>query len=125
MGFKLRLRITTSTTNATAITSAYLTTVSTTTAQDYQYPLNTFNLTLTGLAVNSDVVILATATDTVLGQVDQNPTTSWIYTYETPVAVDIFVSKAGKVPFYIRNYTLQSSDTSLPIAQITDRNYIT
>ena len=124
LGFKLRLRITTSTTNATAITSVYLTTVSTTTAQDYQYPLDTFNLTLTGLIANSDVVILQAGTETVLGQVDQNPTSSWIYTYETPVSIDIFVSKAGYVPFYIRNYSLQSSNASLPIAQTNDRNFI-
>ena len=125
LGFKLRLRITTSTTNATAITSVYLTTVSTTTAQDYQYPLDTFNLTLTGLIANSDVVILQAGTDTVLGQVDQNTTSSWIYTYETPIPIDIFVSKAGYVPFYIRNYSLLSSNASLPVAQTNDRNYIT
>ena len=124
LGFKLRIKITTSTTNATAITSVYLTTVSTTTAQDFQYPLDTFNLTLNGLIANSDVVILTAGTDTVLGQVDQNPTSSWIYTYETPVSIDIFVSKAGYVPFYIRNYSLQSSNASLPIAQTADRNYI-
>ncbi|HQZ51264.1 MAG TPA: hypothetical protein PLF17_12115 [Chitinophagaceae bacterium] len=125
LGFKLRLRITTSTTNATAITSVYITTVSTTTAQDYQYPLDTFDLTLTGLIANSDVVILQAGTDTVLGQVDQNAASSWIYTYETPISIDIFVSKAGYVPFYIRNYSLPSSNASLPIAQTNDRNYIT
>ena len=45
-GFKLKLEITTGTTNATAITSVYMTTVSTTTAQDYQYPLDVITLTL-------------------------------------------------------------------------------
>lgn len=124
LGFKLRLRITTSTTNAIAITSVYMTTVSTTTAQDFQYPLDTFNLTLNGLISGSDVVILQAGTETVLVQVDQNPISSWTYTYETPLLVDIFVSKAGYVPFYIRNYTLQSSNASLPIAQSIDRNYI-
>lgn len=124
LGFKLRLRITTSTTNTSAITSVYLTTVSTTTAQDYQYPLDTFNLTLNGLISGSDVVILQAGTETVLGQVDQNLTSSWIYTYETPQAIDIFVSKAGYVPFYIRNYNLGYSDALLPIAQTYDRNFI-
>ena len=46
LGFKLKLKITTGTTNATAITSVYMTTVSTTTAQDYQYPLDVITLTL-------------------------------------------------------------------------------
>jgi hypothetical protein len=48
-GFKLRLEITTGTTNTTAITSVYITTVSTTTAQDYQYPLDVVPVTVTVL----------------------------------------------------------------------------
>lgn len=47
LGFKLRLVATTATTNTTAITSVYVTTVSTTTAQDYQYPLDQVSTTLT------------------------------------------------------------------------------
>jgi hypothetical protein len=125
LGFKLKLKITTSTGNATAITSVYITTVSTTAAQDFQYPLDTFNLTLSGLVTGSDVVILTAGTDVVLNQIDQNIGSTWIHTYETPTAVDIFVSKAGYVPFYIRNYSLQSNDASLPIAQTIDRNFIT
>lgn len=124
LGFKLRLKITTITTNATAITSVYMTTVSTTTAQDFQYPLDTYNLTLSGIISGSDVVILSAGTETVLNQVDQNAGSTWVHTYETPTNIDIFVSKAGYVPFYIRNYTLQSSNASLPIAQTIDRNYI-
>lgn len=46
LGFKLKLKITTTTTNSTAITSVYILTNSTTTAQDYQYPLDTITLTL-------------------------------------------------------------------------------
>ena len=52
-GFKLKLEITTSTTNATAITSVYLTTISTTTAQDYQYPLDLATITLNNVVVGS------------------------------------------------------------------------
>jgi hypothetical protein len=124
LGFKLRLKITTITTNATAITSVYMTTVSTAVAQDNQYPLDTYNLTLSGIVSGSDVVILQAGTETVLNQIDQNVGSTWIHTYETPTSVDIFVSKAGYVPFYIRNYALQSSNASLPIAQTIDRNYI-
>lgn len=46
-GFKLRLKITTGTTNTTAITYLYLTTISTATAQDYQYPLDTVQVKTT------------------------------------------------------------------------------
>ena len=101
-----------------------MTTASTTTAQDYQYPLDTFNLTLDGLISGSDVVILQAGTETVLSQVDQNLGSIWVYTYENPALIDIFVSKAGYIPFYIRNYNLQSSDSSLPINQVQDRNFI-
>lgn len=48
-GIKLRIEITTGTTNATAITSIYLTTVSTTTAQDYKYPLDTATIEVSGM----------------------------------------------------------------------------
>lgn len=123
-GFKLRLKLRTIVTNTTAITSVYLVTTSTAVAQDNQYPLDTFNLTLNGLVSGSDVVILQAGTETVLNQVDQNVGSAWIHVYETPTLVDIFVSKAGYVPFYIRNYNLQASNASLPIAQVTDRNYI-
>ena len=124
LGFKLRLRVTTSTTNATAITSIYLVTTTTAVAQDNLYPLDTFNLTLDGLISGSDVVILQAGTETVLSQVDQNLGSIWVYTYENPTLIDIFVSKAGYIPFYIRNYNLQSSDSSLPINQVQDRNFI-
>lgn len=46
LGFKLRLKITTGTTNATAITSVYMTTISPAPAQDYQYPLDQVALTV-------------------------------------------------------------------------------
>ena len=124
LGFKLRLRVTTSTTNATAITSIYLVTATTAVAQDNLYPLDTFSLTLDELISGSDVVILQAGTETVLSQVDQNLGSIWVYTYENPTLIDIFVSKAGYIPFYIRNYNLQSSDSSLPINQVQDRNFI-
>jgi hypothetical protein len=123
-GIKLKIRITTTVTNSTAITSLYITTVSSTIAQGYNYPLDTYNLTLTNIISSSDVVILQAGTETVLNQIDQNVGSTWIHTYETPTLIDIFVSKAGYVPFYIRNYNLQSSNASLPIAQTIDRNFI-
>ena len=122
-GFKLKLKITTSTTNATAITSVYTTTVSTTTAQDYQYPLDTITLTLGGLVSGSDIVILNAGTEVERINVDANPSTSYNYVYETAGSVDIKVYKRGYIPFAIMNYALSSSNASLPIAQVADRNY--
>lgn len=45
-GFKLKLKVTTSVTNTTAITSVYMTTASSTTAQDNQYPMDQVSLTI-------------------------------------------------------------------------------
>jgi hypothetical protein len=47
LGFKLKIKITTGTINATAITSLYLITASTTTSQAYQYPLDTVTISIT------------------------------------------------------------------------------
>jgi hypothetical protein len=124
LGFKLRLKITTITTNTTAITSVYMTTVSTTTAQDYQYPLDVITLTLTGLVAGSDIVILNAGTEVERVNVDTNPTASYNYVYETTGNVDIKVYKRGYIPFSIMNYTLSSTNASLPVAQVADRNYI-
>jgi hypothetical protein len=122
-GFKLKIEITTGTTNATAITSFYILTTSSTTTQAYQYPLDTIVLTLTGLQTGSDVVIYAAGTETVRSSADS--VNSFTYTYETPESVDIGVFKAGYIPFYIRNYALSSSNASLPVAQVVDRAYLT
>lgn len=123
-GFKLRLKITTTVTNTTAITSVYMTTTSTTTTQAYTYPLDTITLTLNGLVAGSDIVILDAGTETERVNVDANPTTSYNYVYETISNVDIKVYKRGYVPFSIMNYALGSSNASLPVAQVADRNYI-
>jgi hypothetical protein len=88
---------------------------------------NTVNvaLTITNVVSGSDIVVLQAGTETVLSQVDQNIGSNWVYNYQVLTVVDIFVSKAGYVPFYIRNYSLPSNNASLPIAQVIDRNYTT
>lgn len=123
-GFKLKLKITTTVTNTTAITSVYMTTASTTTTQAYTYPLDTITLTLTGVVAGSDIVILDAGTEVERVNVDSNPTSSYSYIYETTGNVDIKVYKRGYIPFSILNYALQSTNSSLPVAQVADRNYI-
>lgn len=123
-GFKLKLKITTSTTNATAITSVYMPMTSTTTTQAYQYPLDTITLTLTGLVTGSDIVVLAAGTETERVNVDANVGSTYEYVYETPENVDIVVHKNGYIYQAVRNYPLGSTDASLPIVQVADRNYI-
>ncbi|MGL4998021.1 MAG: hypothetical protein ACRC5T_03555 [Cetobacterium sp.] len=124
LGFKLRLQITTTIVNATAITSVYMPTTSTTTTQAYQYALDTITLTLTGLVTASDIVVLEAGTETELVNVDAHSGTEYNFIYETPQNIDIGVFKAGYVPFYIRNYSLTLTDSSVPVAQVVDRNYL-
>lgn len=123
-GFKLKLKITTTTTNATAITSVYLPMTSTTTSQAYQYPLDTLTLTLTGLQTGTDIVVLAAGTETERVNVDANPGTTYEYVYETTENVDIVIHKNGYIYQAIRDYPLSSTDSSLPIVQVADRNYL-
>ena len=66
LGFKLKLEITTGTTNATAITSVYMTTVSSTTAQDYLYPLDLTVITINNLVVGSSYEVYNITTSTTL-----------------------------------------------------------
>lgn len=124
LGFKLRLKITTSVTNTTAITSVYMTTVSTTTAQDYQYPLDTITATMTGMISGSDIVILPHGTETVRATAEAISGTTYAYTYETPESVDIRVYKEGYFPFSIENYALGSTNASVLITQVPDVSYL-
>jgi hypothetical protein len=122
-GFKLKLRITTGTTNTTAITSVYVITSSSAAAQANYFPLDTNTLTLTGLVSGSDVVVRTSGTETVVGSVDAGGT-SYVYTYSGAQTVDVFVHKTGYVPYSIRNLSLTTSDAAIPVAQVVDRAYL-
>lgn len=84
-------------------------------------------LTLTGIVSGSDIVVLTAGTSTDLASNDgaTNPVTSFAYsyTYSAGTFVDIAVYKVGYVPYVVRNYELQNGNSSLPIAQVVDRNY--
>ena len=123
-GVKLKVRATCATASATnAIT--YLTVITGTdaTSQQTQYPLPGIVLTLTGIVAGSDVVILEAGTDTIIAQADAIGGTTYTYDYTVQQSVDIGIIKPGYIPLYIRNYQLDADDSSLPIAQQTDRNY--
>jgi hypothetical protein len=123
-GFKIRLKITTITTNTTSMSGVYLTTTSTATAQDYQYPLDTIVATMTGMVTGSDIVILPHGTETVRATAEDISGTTYAYTYETPESVDIRVYKEGYFPFSIENYMLGSTNASVLITQVPDTSYI-
>lgn len=123
LGVKIKLEITTSTTNSTAITSVYLTTSSSTTAQDYQYPLDTNTVTFTGLPTGTDIVVLTAGTSTILAQQDANPTSSYAFTYSGAQNVDVGFINPGYQINYLRNLPLGTTDSSIPVSLTADRNY--
>lgn len=91
----------------------------------YYTPPVQYSLTFTGLIAGSDVVVRAAGTSTILASVDSNAGTTWAYVYETPVAIDVDVIKPGYVPkSLLRNYTPSAQDSSLPVSQLLDRNYL-
>lgn len=122
-GLKLKLKVTTGTANTTAITSMYLLTNSSTTAQDYLYPLDVNTVTFTGLPSGCDVVVLSAGTSTILEQKDALAATSYGFTYSGAQNIDIGFIKPGYVPFYIRNLALGTTDASIPVSLTADRNY--
>lgn len=125
IGFKMKFRVTAVLANTTAITFMRIDTLTSAAAQAATYPLDTLNMTLTGLVAGSDVVVRESGTTNILGSVDQLPGTSWIFTYEQPVAVDISIFKNGYMPnTTLRNYMLPSTDSSLPITQTPDSSYV-
>lgn len=125
-GFYFKIKCSANATNAANIlTRVSCLTDSNATAQAIQYPLDTIILTLTGLVAGSDVTILAAGTETVRATVEENAGTTYAYTYETPESIDIAIYNPGYMPFFIRNYSLGSSNASLPCAQVADASYLT
>lgn len=124
-GFKLRVVATCVAANAAnLLTQIRVVTTTTSVAQSTnQYPLATVTVTFTGLQPGSDAVILAAGTGTILDSADGLVGTSFSYAYEILQNVDFGVFKEGYVPQYVRNYPLGSSDSSLPISQVADRNF--
>jgi hypothetical protein len=125
-GFKLKIRATCLTAAAGNVLTNMRVALTTTSndQRDKLYPLNTITLALTGLVAGSDVTILSAGTETVLATQEENAGTTYGYTYETPVSIDVAVYQPGYIPFFIRGYTLGSSDSTLPCAQVADASYL-
>jgi hypothetical protein len=129
LGFKLRIRIictVASTTNA--LTYVRLSTVSTSVAQgNALYPLDTANptLTLTGLAVGTEVVVFSSDYSVELDR--EVLTGDYVYPYEWisdtgDFDVNILVWKDDKVAFK-QVITLTDVDQSIPLSQADDLVY--
>lgn len=81
-------------------------------------------VTFTGLPTGTDIVILTAGTSTILQQVDQNAGTTYAWGYQGTPTVDVGFIKPGYIPQYLRNLTLGTTDSSIPVALQADRNYL-
>lgn len=125
-GFKLKLRITTliaNTGTANTIGAILIPTFTTAASRQVQLPLDTNTVSFTGLPTGCDVVVLTAGTSTVLAQQDSLAGTSYSYVYSGAQTIDIGFIKPGYVPFYIRNLSLTTTDSSIPVSLTVDRNY--
>lgn len=129
-GFKLKLRITANTSATTnLITRVTFTTVSTNTAQSSNlYDLSTSTLSFTGLVPGSEVRCYTgsdPATAVEIGGVESTAGSTFSFTHSAAGQVGfIRIFALGYQPISIDPYTFSSSDTSLLIQQVIDRNYV-
>jgi hypothetical protein len=129
LGFKIRLKITTITTNATAITSVYMTTVSTTTAQDFQYPLDQIttvfsgNTSLVGAEVRIyDLDNMPTGSlGTELSGVESNASSTYSYTGTAGNSIWIQIMKSGYIEFG-QQVTIPTTNSTIDIILTADKN---
>ena len=98
-GFKLKLKITTGTTNTTAITSVYVLTNSSTTAQDYQYPLDTATIQVQGLVTGSRIVARKVADSSLVYEgAESAGVAQFVTDYLGAIAIE--ARKASSAPYY-------------------------
>lgn len=127
-GFKLKMRITATASNTTnLLTRVTIATVSTATAQENNlYPLDTVTLSFEGLQPGSEVRVYAgsdPATATEIGGTESTGTT-YSFTHSSGGTAGVIVIFAmGYQPFYLP-YTFKSTDDSILIQQVVDRNYV-
>lgn len=125
-GFKLKIRATCLTASATnQITNLRVALTTTTNDQNTKlYPLSVNTVTFTGLPTGCDIVVLTAGTSSILAQTDSNPSTSYSFVYEGTPTIDIGFIKPGYAVQYIRNLSLGSTDSSIPVALTPDRNFV-
>ena len=124
-GFKLKLKITTTTGNTTAITSFYMLTTSTTTTQAYQYPLDVNTFELTNLVSGSEVRCYTGtpgAAAVEIGGVESSGTSFSFSHSSGGVAGFVQIISTGYQAYYLP-LTYTATDVSVPVSQVLDRNY--
>lgn len=128
-GFKVKIKITTSTGNTTAITSFYLLTSSTTTTQAYQYPLDVNTLTLTGVLAGSEIRCFTGSPGAAAVEIGgiESSSGNFVLTHSSGgVSGFITIINVDRQAFNFgidSAFSYTAADLSLPVSQVLERNY--
>jgi hypothetical protein len=128
-GFKLKIQITCTTANTNNyITSVEVSTVSTATAQTTNlYPLDVSTLSFTGLIPGSEVRCYTgtdPATAVEIGSIESTSGSTFSFTHSSGGSTGhIVIFAMGYQPIYL-DYTYKSTDDSILIQPVIDRNYV-
>lgn len=124
IGFRLKIKVTTTVAGSAAITRIMVRTKYTAESLAQAiYLMDTNTLTITGVPIGCDLVVLSAGTSTILNQQDSVSSNTLSYVYSGAHNVDIGIIKPGYVPYYIRNLSLTENDSSIPVSLTIDRNY--
>lgn len=123
-GFKLKIRIKTRSTNATAITFFYIVTSNNATSRQYQYPIDLVTITLTGLKNPTEVRVFDAGTTTEISSTGNESVTTGSHSFQVTAGtpVDISILSLGYQNLRLLNYSTTES-ASIPISQVIDRQY--
>lgn len=127
-GFRLQIKAVCATAAATnLLTFIRINTVSTLSNQStYLYPLDSLeaSLTLVGLQSGSEVRIYRASDNVELAGIESSGTSyTYNYTWTEDINVNIIIHHISYEYTRYDNYTLTSSDSSIPVMQRFDRNY--
>lgn len=125
-GFKLRIRIRASTTNATAITSIYVITTSTDASRAYQYPLDLGLIELTGLQNPTEVRVYDAGTTTEIAGTEDVTTGTFQASVDVSAysSVDISILSLGYQNTRLLGVAVDAAGVSIPVQQQVDRQYL-
>lgn len=125
LGIKMKWRIKTVTANTVPITSLYIQTESVDIDRTYQYPLDTVNVTLTGLKTGSEVRVYLDSSGDNGSEIagTESSGTSYSFSVESGKTINIIINNLNYLPADIWQLVIGSTDLTIPISQFIDRQY--
>lgn len=126
LGFKLRIRLTVNTADATTvIRNILIPTTSTTTTQAYQYPLDNYTLTFAGLETGTKIAVLSPGTETLLEMLTESggSATFDFNSDQSGTTIDYAILVPGFEYIRENGYVLPTEDTTLNFVQVPDIVY--